>query len=260
MHPLNSILSILLFTCTSCLGSKQIAVSSASPPVSSIEYSALFKSDIDWPVFVTPHQDIPAATKEHTLKKGIRTVLVRAYPDGMLALIDRGGPILVPHEKTDFSVQVLETSKERSASGPDAPAKANLSFQIARRGFDKSFSESRAVSESHINTFSGFLVVKAESGDSFPEILKELEAKKEILDDKNIYPIITFNEVKDRAEFASHFNSTPGGNALMSPVYGIGLIQTLFTEREQGSTVLLLRPSGRLIKATESINLALESL
>ena len=231
------------------LASEKTSAGKAHEVNSTKAFAELFAADSAWPLFVTPKSDIQVGRESQTdLKKGIRTVFIRAYADGMIAVMDRGGSIIIEHNKTDFAERVSETLHERAALPHEKEVSGNIAAQIARRAFNRSFSETRAVSEAFINEFERIIVVRMPSdAGEFDRSLEEMEEQAEFLKSKNTLILVAFEELVDREAFASFFETSPEYLALMSPVYGIGLIETLFTERENEDKVLLIRPSGKLV-------------
>lgn len=217
-------------------------------------FEAAFNEDGLWPSHVRLSDNLLDEDERQILKKGIPVVLIRAYADGKLAVVDRTGTFLVDQAKTDFLARVADFQKKDLDAG-DA---ANFLHQIGRRVFDLDDGTDKAVPETKLARFDAFLICRTSSKKSELEpLLSRIDELQSQLASGNIKPILVFEEAMPNKEFHDHLKAFAVPHPVVVPVFQDGFLQAIFTEREAGLDFLLINKNGKLIRAAESPSAAL---
>lgn len=231
----------------------------ASQDAESLNFADGYANDHLWPATVTPSIAIHDASGQKMLDSSIPVVLSRAYEDGTLAVIDRIGCLLIDYKQTNF----VESVNELRMSLGDLEGSHHtriLLNQLARRIYDKSYSESKAVSEEELKKYSQFLIIRTSSKTtSLQATLAQLRSLDPYLEDKNVCAILIFDELMPNAEFNQLVAEMDVTYPVVVPIFQKGLIQALYTEREQEDRVLLLMPSGKLVEKAVSLETFLKT-
>ena len=207
------------------------------------DFAAAYSNDEFWPAHITPEETIYDESGNSLLQANIPVTLIRAYEDGKLSVVDRKGNMLIEHSKTDFCEQVQAFLKSKRKAATQI-----LLHQLGRRTFDRSYDQSKAVSEQELSKYRGFLIVRTSSEKEFlGRVLKTLPSMREHLNKKEIRPIIVFDELMRNYEFSKMVERFDIAFPVVAPIFQKGFVQALFSEREQNSRVLLLSISGKLL-------------
>jgi hypothetical protein len=235
---MNRLFRLTLFFSTSSL------LSAASAVVPDFEIAYLH--DQLWPSHVRLAEDLLTEDGQRLVGRALPVVLIRAYGDGQLAIVDREGTFLVDHSKTDFIARVAEF-KEKDAEAGDA---ANFLHQIGRRVFDLSYNSQRAVPESELARSDAYLICRTSMEVSeLTQLLSDLEGLDSQFESDKILPILVFQEQLDNREFYAHLTALKIPYPVVVPVFQSGFLDAVFTEREAGAEYLLINKNGKLIGA-----------
>lgn len=208
------------------------------------DFAWAYSQDAFWPAHVTPKEAIADASGSILLQANIPVVLIRAYEDGQLYVLDRSGNLLIDHAKTNFIDQIKATlASEREA-------KTNiLLHQLGRRTYDRSYHQSKAVSELELARYSRFMLIRTSSEEApLQATLEALHGMREHFNDKKIRPVLVFDEHMPNQKFYELVKQFEIPYPVVAPIFQKGLIEALFSKREQDSRVLLLSISGKLIE------------
>ncbi|WP_269524772.1 hypothetical protein [Coraliomargarita parva] len=225
-----------------------------SVSLDALEYSDAYTLDHAWPDFVTPTENAYNESGLKILEKGIPAVFIRAYPDGMLAVVDREGAQLVPYDQTDFLGRLEKSSHMETDS------KIFLN-QISRRVFDLDFDASKAVSETELAKFDSFLVLTTPCEDTDLIDLKEqLAGASSLLKRLQVTPIVIFESLMPNNEFYEKVTRTDFTYPVVVPIFQKGFIQAVYSQREIDYPVLWVQSSGKLEGQFKDLKAALGEL
>jgi len=226
------------------------AFTQAVDPADSSEYKKAFALDHLWPSHVTPRATITDPSGAPSLGAGIPLVLVRAYEDGKLAVIDRGGSRLIAHSKTDF----IERVKEAGAKDEDINARILLN-QLGRRTYDRSHDTTKAVSEIELARYSKFLIIRDPGDEESLLDLKELlNERRDHFDRGGIRPVLLLDAQLSNQAFYELIKTVEIPFPVVVPVFQQGVSEAIFSAREEEDRVLLLAASGKLIGKYERLS------
>ncbi|WPJ94191.1 hypothetical protein SH580_12180 [Coraliomargarita algicola] len=217
-------------------------------------YEYVYAQDKLWPSHVELEQDLYSDEGKRLLRAGLPLVLIRAYEDGMLAIVDRAGTFLIAAEGTNFSSLVATHQAESEKAGNFS----NFLNQIGRRVFDFDYDENKAVPEAELSRFEAFLICRTSADEeTLMTLLYKLEEHKETLEAKNIEPILVFEEFMKNQEFYDFVTTTRIPHPVVVPIFQKGFLQAVYTEREAGHDFLLLAKSGKRLGASSTLDEAL---
>lgn len=240
MNPYKFINLLALFSLASGLFAKETTVK---------DFSWAYSQDEYWPSHVTPKEAITDASGAILLQENIPVVLMRAYEDGQLSVVDRAGNLLIDHSKTDFLEQI-----EKTLASAHKVKTRILLHQLGRRTIDLSYSQSKAVSETEFSKYSKFLIIRTSSMEE-PLLLtlSVLNDRQAHFERENIRPILIFDELMPNQQFYELVKRHEIPYPIITPIFQKGLLDALFSERESGYRSLLLSISGKLIEKKSSI-------
>lgn len=244
MRLLTSLASFFLL-----LQNLAIAATDALP-----DYENAYRHDRLWPSHVRLSEDLLNEDGRRLAGKGIPLVMIRAYADGKLALVDRAGTFLVDHAKTDFLARIADFQEKN----PEAGDAANFLHQIGRRVFDLSYDSSKAVPESELVRFETFLICHTSSEKSeLKALIAKLDDLQPQLQSDMIEPILVFEEFMPNQEFYDHLEALEISHPVVVPIFQRGFLEAIFTEREADMNFLLINKNGKLIRAEKTPSAAL---
>lgn len=218
------------------------------------DFESAFNNDKLWPSHVQMSEDLLDGDERQILKKGIPVVLIRAYADGKLAVVDRAGTFLVDQTETDFLARVADFQKKN----PEAGDAANFLHQIGRRVFDLDDGTDKAVPETNLARFDAFLICRTSSKKSELEpLLSKIDELQPQLVTAEIEPILVFEELMPNKEFYDHLKAFAVPHPVVVPVFQNGFLQAIFTKRETDMDFLLINKNGKLIRAAKTPSSAL---
>jgi hypothetical protein len=207
------------------------------------DFDWAYAQDMFWPTHVTPSEAVLDDSGNIVLQANIPVVLIRAYEDGKLCLIDRTGNILINYAITNF-VEQIETTL---ASEQRAKTKIMLN-QLGRRIYDYSYDRSKAVSEKELAKYSAFMVVRTPSNkESLEATIAAIRDQLEEIDTKKICPVLIFDELMPNKVFYERVNELKVPYPVVAPIFQQGTVNALFSEREKSSRAILISISGKLL-------------
>lgn len=237
---------LLILTCQSLLASTTVRVS----------FPQAYENDSHWPSHVSLTEDLQDENGKRLVSGSIPVVLIRAYQDGQLAIVDRAGTFLIDHSKTDFLKRVEGFQERKKASG-DA---ANFLHQIGRRVFDVGDGRDKAVPESELVKFDGFLICRTSPGAAeLGDLLSKLNAIEPLLKSRSIQPILVFEDLMTNEEFYNHLKDLDVGYPVVVPVFQVGFLQAVYTDRESDTRFLLINRNGKLLRAANTVRGTLDN-
>lgn len=231
--------SLLLF-CHSLIASTSAGIS----------YAQAYENDGHWPSHVSLSEDLHSEDGKRLASKALPVVLVRAYDDGQLAIVDRSGTLLVDHSKTDFLKRV-DTFQEKQKEAGNA---ANFLHQIGRRVFDLNRDNEKALSEKELAQHEAFLICRTRSAEAaLLPLMDEIKTILPQLEEAGIHPILVFEETMTNKTFYEHLKSLDVPYPVVVPVFQRGFLNTVYTEREADTPFLLINKNGKLLRAADTL-------
>lgn len=222
----------------------------------SVDFKYAYENERLWPTSVVPNQVIYDEEGSKLLDANIPVTLIRAYPDGNLAIVDRNGTFIIQQIKTDFLAQFGNDENIPNRSG-------NMIFinQIGRRCFDYSHDTQKAVPESKLVAYNEFLTIQTSSK---PEalsktlgLLKQIDAQ---LEEQKTQPILVFTELMPNKQFYELVTDLEIPYPIVVPIFQKGFINAIYTEREANKGTLLISIHGKLLASYETLEQFVSSL
>lgn len=218
--------------------------------ISSKEYSLAYNICDYWPIHIIPSEDL-YKNGARIVEKDIPTVLIRAYPDGILAINDRSGNHLISYEKTDFLKRVYQNKKSN--------LKTTIFLnQIVRRVFDLKINSEKTLNQEYLDKFENFMIVEIPYGqpEKTKNILTELKSLKEKLQSKNTLPILHLDTLIENETFYSFIIENEINYPVVVPIFTPGFKEFVYTERESldHSPLLIIKKTGKLIRSLASLS------
>jgi hypothetical protein len=215
-----------------------------------ISYAQAYENDRHWPSHVSFAEDLHDEDGKRLVSKALPVVLVRAYEDGQLAIVDRAGTLLIDHSKTDFLKRVDAFQEKQKEAGDTA----NFLHQIGRRVFDLSRESEKAVPETELAQYEAFLICRTQSDETaLLPLLDKIKAILPQLGEAGIQPILVFEESFSNKAFYEHLKSLEVPYPVVVPVFQRGFLSTVYTEREKGMDFLLINKNGKLLRAANTL-------
>lgn len=220
------------------------------------DFETAYKNEALWPSKVTPNETVYDADGKKLIEENIPVAFIRAYPDGHIAIVDRIGSVIVDHSKTDFIDLMGESELTPKRSG-----NMILLNQIGRRCFDLSHDKKKAVSESVLMEYRSFLFVRTSCQQrALSSTLDRLEKAADSMKSSKVRPILIFDELIPNEEFYAKVLEAEIPYPVVVPIFQKGLVQALYTERENGFQILLISINGKLEATYRSLEDYIESL
>jgi hypothetical protein len=235
---------------TRCASFLFICQSLVALPCSGSDYAEAYANDRHWPSHVSLSEDLHDDEGKRLVSKSLPLVLIRAYEDGQLAIVDRSGTLLLNHSKTDFLQRVDAFRQKQEATG-DA---ANFMHQIGRRVFDLNRDSGKAVPETELAEYEAFLICRTRSTeDALVPLLESINDILPQLEEANIQPILVFEEIMPNKAFYEHLKSHEVPFPVVVPIFQRGFLDAVYTKREAGTPFLLINKNGKLLRAADTL-------
>jgi hypothetical protein len=227
------------------------------PTPEELSFESAFAHDHLWPSHVELTEDVFSEEGERLLRADLPVVLIRAYKDEMLAVVDRRGTFIVGAHKTNFLKEVAAYEAKSEKSGHFS----NFLNQIGRRVFNLSYDKEKAVSETKLAHFDAFLICRTKADrDTLHALLSDLEKLQPQLEVSKIEPILVFEETMGNLEFYELVKAFDPPYTAVVPIFQRGFLDAVFTEREADSDFLLIAKSGKVLHASSRLTEAFARL
>tara|TARA_X000000950_G_scaffold278183_1_gene368736 strand:+ start:346 stop:1092 length:747 start_codon:yes stop_codon:yes gene_type:complete len=208
-----------------------------------VTFEYAYQNEELWPAFVEPNQEILDNSGKMLLSANIRVVLIRAYENGELLVVDRIGAVLIEHSKTNFLELIAEGKVNPKPGGTKI-----LMNQLARRIFDLSENKTKALSDADLSKYKNFLIIRTSSQlNKLEQTVKLLVGIEGLLAANKTRPILIFDELMPNAEFYTLIAEFGLKLPVAAPIFQKGLAQALYGPNESNERVLLINICGKLI-------------